>query len=392
MQVKFHKKYIKNSKKIKIVKKCHVYYNIISDFMKSVYIHIPFCKSICSYCDFCKFLTNEVWASEYLIHLEKEIKEYYDNDIIKTLYIGGGTPSVLSMTNLKTLLNITKVFNKSDSLEFTFEMNVNDITEEKLKLLYEYGVNRISIGVESFDKNNLKYLNRKHTPKQIEENITLVKKYFNNINVDLIYALPIETINVLKRDVKELLKLNVPHISTYSLIIEEGTLLGVKKVVPIDEDKDYKMYSYIVKELIKNGYNHYELSNFAKEGFESIHNLNYWNNKEYYGFGLGAHGYLAELRYENTRSFNTYLKDEYRFNEFVVPKKEEMENEVILGLRKLEGIDLIEFYNKFGENIQDVFNITDNIKAGLLVIKGSRLSIPEDKIYIMNEILNRILN
>lgn len=360
--------------------------------MKSVYIHIPFCKSICSYCDFCKFLHDEVWANEYLIHLEKEINEYYDNDEVKTIYIGGGTPSVLSIPNLTKLLDITDIFKRKKEIEFTFEMNVNDITEEKLVLLKKYGVNRISIGVESFDKITLKYLNRKHTPKQISENISLVKKYFENINVDLIFAIPIETLAMLKKDVKEILKLNVPHISTYSLIIEENTVLGVNKVKPIEEEKDFKMYSYIVKELSKNGYNHYELSNFARPGYESKHNTNYWNNEEYYGFGLGAHGYLGELRYENTRSFNTYLKDKYRFNEFVVSKKEDMENEVILGLRKLNGIDLLEFYNKFGTNIQDVFNITELIKEGLLKIEGSRLFIPEEKIYIMNAILNKILN
>ncbi len=360
--------------------------------MKSVYIHIPFCNSICSYCDFCKFLHDEVWASEYLKHLEKEIKEYYDNEQIKTLYIGGGTPSVLSMTNLKTLLELTKIFKKEDSIEFTFEMNVNDINKEKLEMLKSYGVNRISIGVESFNQFNLKYLNRKHDKKQIIENIDLTKKYFTNISVDLIYALPIETFRVLKQDIKSVLKLDIPHISTYSLIIEENTVLGINKVTPIDEDKDYKMYAYITKELKHNGYNHYELSNFARPGYESKHNLNYWNNEEYYGFGLGAHGFLGELRYENTRSFNTYLTNKFRFNEFVVSKREDMENEIILGLRKLEGIDILAFFKKFKTNIQDEFNIKELLKEGFLKIEGSRIFIPEDKIYIMNSILNKILN
>ena len=360
--------------------------------MKSVYIHIPFCKSICSYCDFCKFLYNESWANEYLTHLEKEIKEYYDNELIKTLYIGGGTPSALSIQNLTKLLDLTKIFKTEENCEFTFEMNVNDITEEKLELLKNYKINRISIGVESFDKFNLKFLNRKHTKEQIIRNIKLAKKYFNNINVDLIYAIPIETITMLKKDIKEIIKLNVPHISTYSLIIEDNTVLGINNVKPIEEDRDYKMYNIILKELKKQGYIHYEVSNFALPGFESKHNLNYWNNSEYFGFGLGAHGFIGELRYENTKSFNTYLKDNYRFNEFVVPKKEDMENEIILGLRKTEGIDIIEFYNKYKLNIQDVFNITELLKNGFLKIKDSKLFIPEDKIYIMNTILNKILN
>ena len=360
--------------------------------MRSVYIHIPFCKSICSYCDFCKFLHSETWANSYLAHLEKEIKQYYDNDIIKTIYIGGGTPSVLSIPNLNHLMEITKIFKKNANIEFTIEMNVNDITEQKLEILKKNGVNRISIGVESFDKYTLKYLNRKHTKKEIINNIELAKKYFDNINVDLIYAVPIENMQMLKKDIKEILKLNVPHISTYSLIIEENTILGIKKVKPIEEDIDYKMFNYITKELKRKNYIHYELSNFAKKGYESIHNLNYWNNQEYYGFGLGAHGFVGELRYENTRSFTTYLKDEFRFNEFVVPKKEDMENEVILGFRKLEGIDLIKFYNKYGVNIQEVFNIKELLKEEFLKIEENRIFIPEDKIYIMNEILNKVLN
>lgn len=359
--------------------------------VRSVYIHIPFCKSICSYCDFCKFLHEEVYASEYLNELSKEIDKYYDNDKIRTLYIGGGTPSVLSLNNLKKLFEITKKFDTSLLEEFTFEMNIDDITEEKLLLLKTNNVNRISIGIQSFNEINLKYLNRKHTKNEIIKNINLAKNYFTNINVDLMFALPIETFSTLKKDVKEILKLDVPHISTYSLIIEQNTVLSHSKVKPIEEDLDYKMYSYILKELKKNNYNHYEVSNFAKEGYQSKHNLNYWENNEYYGFGLGAHGFISELRYENTRSFNTYLKGNYRFNELVLSKREDMENEVILGLRKLEGINIVDFFNKYKINIQEEFNITPLLKNGLLKIKDNNIYIPEEKIYIMNTILNEIL-
>lgn len=359
--------------------------------MRSVYIHIPFCKSICSYCDFCKFLHEEVYASEYLNELSKEIDKYYDNDKIRTLYIGGGTPSVLSLNNLKKLFEITKKFDTSLLEEFTFEMNIDDITEEKLLLLKTNNVNRISIGIQSFNEINLKYLNRKHTKNEIIKNINLAKNYFTNINVDLMFALPIETFSTLKKDVKEILKLDVPHISTYSLIIEQNTVLSHNKVKPIEEDLDYKMYSYILKELEKNNYNHYEVSNFAKEGYQSKHNLNYWQNNEYYGFGLGALGFISELRYENTRSFNTYLKGNYRFNELVLSKREDMENEVILGLRKLEGINIVDFFNKYKINIQEEFNITPLLKNGLLKIKNNNIYIPEEKIYIMNTILNEIL-
>lgn len=359
--------------------------------MRSVYIHIPFCSSICSYCDFCKFLHDDIWAEEYLVHLEKEVDEYYDQDEIRTLYIGGGTPSTLNIKNLVKLLDITKKFKLNNLEEFTFEMNVNDITEEKLKILKDNNVNRISIGIESFDKNNLKYLNRKHTKDEIFEKVSLAKKYFDNISIDIIYALSIEKMSTLKKDIKYALKLGVKHISTYSLIIENNTILKVKNVKPIDEEIDYKMYSYICKKLKKNGFKHYEVSNFALDGYESKHNLVYWSNQEYYGFGLGAHGYISSLRYENTRSFNNYLKDNYRFNEMFLSNREDMENYIILGLRKLEGIDIKDFFNRYNTNIQDVFNINEMLKIGYLKLNGNMLYISEDKIYIMNEILNKIL-
>lgn len=360
--------------------------------MRSVYIHIPFCNSICSYCDFCKFLYNEKWANLYLDALESEIKKYYDNEIVDTIYIGGGTPSSLSVPLLKKLFKILKIFKKNDYCEFTFECNVNDINDDLLTILKENKVNRISIGVESFNKYNLKFLNRKHTKKEIKNNIMLCKKYgFDNINVDLIYALPTENMHVLKRDIKSILKLNVEHISTYSLIIEKHTALYNNNVKNISEDLDFKMYKYICKKLKRHGYNHYEVSNFAKDTYESKHNLTYWNNDEYYGFGLGSHGYINDMRYENTRSFNKYINKQYRLDELLVSNQEEMENEVMLGLRKLKGISVDVFKNKFGKNIFKVFNFKEAIDKKLIIYDDGYLYIPENKIYIMNEIINMIL-
>ncbi|MDD6273027.1 MAG: radical SAM family heme chaperone HemW [bacterium] len=360
--------------------------------MRSVYIHIPFCNSICSYCDFCKYLNNELWASNYLDSLEKEINKYYEEDIIRTLYIGGGTPSSLSKHNLKKLFNILKVFKITEDCEFTFECNVNDINDELLKILKENNVNRISIGVESFNKYNLKFLNRKHDKKSIIKNIKLCKEYgFDNINVDLIYALPTENMSILKSDIKSLLKLDVDHISTYSLIIEKHTALYNKKVKSVSEELDYKMYKYICKKLKRKGFYHYEVSNFAKVEKESKHNLTYWNNQEYYGFGLGSHGYINDMRYENTRSYNKYIRGEYRLDEFLVSIREEMENEVILGLRKLDGISIENFKNKFNTDIFSEFKFDEAILKKLIINKNGYLYIPEDKIYIMNEIINMIL-
>lgn len=358
--------------------------------MKSVYIHIPFCNSICSYCDFPKVINNETWVDNYLIALKKEIEQSYENEKINTIYIGGGTPSCLNILELEKLLEIAKIFNLADNYEFTFEMNVNDINEEILILLKENKVNRISVGVESFNEKNLKYLNRKHTKKQIFNNIKLLKKYFTNINVDLIYALPIQTLNDLKQDIKNILKLQVPHISTYSLIIENNTFLSYKKVQPIDEDLDYKMYDYICKKLKKENYIHYEVSNFSLPNFESRHNLNYWDNEEYFGFGLGAHGFINGIRYENTKNYDKYLQGNYKDNEIFISKRENMENEIMLGLRKIQGFDIEKFFNKYKVNIQDEFNIMPLLKDKSLVLTGKYLSIHIDKIYIMNEIITKI--
>lgn len=360
--------------------------------MRSVYIHIPFCNSICSYCDFCKFLYNDVWASAYLTILRKEIEEYYEKDMVKSIYIGGGTPSVLSESNLNKLFDIIKIFNISNNCEFTFECNVNDISVSLLEKLKDRGVNRLSIGIESFDKYILKYLNRKHEKSEIVKNIELCKKYFDNINVDLIYALPIETMHILKKDISEILKLDVSHISTYSLIIEPHTAFYNKGIKPIDEEIDAKMYEYICKKLKKNGYVHYEVSNFSKVGRASIHNITYWSNQEYYGFGLGAHGFINSVRYENTRNFNKYLERRYRLNEVLMSTLEDMENEIMLGLRKLEGINIVRFEEKYGFSIFDAFpKLNKAIKEGLVILDDEMLYIKEDKIYIMNEILNRIM-
>lgn len=335
---------------------------------------------------------NASWADKYLDELQEEIYNYYEKDDISTIYIGGGTPSSLDINQLNKLFNIIKSsFNLSRLKEFNIELNVNDINEEICNVLKKNGITRVSVGVESFDSDNLKFLNRKHDKKIIFDNIKILKSYGFNINVDLIYALPIESFNTFKNDVNNILKLDVNHVSTYSLIIEDNTVLKHNNVTNIDEETDYKMYEYICKKLEYYGYNHYEVSNFSKVGYESIHNLTYWNNDEYYGFGLGASGYVNGVRYENTRSLNKYINHEYRLNEYIVSKKEDMENELILGLRKLSGINIYHFYEKFNENIQDVFNIKNAVREGLLKLEDKNLMIPEDKIYIMNEIINNII-
>lgn len=360
--------------------------------IKSVYIHIPFCNSICSYCDFCKVVYNHDWIEPYLNRLLEEIDNAYLGEEIETIYIGGGTPSCLNIQELEQLFKIINKFHKSNNIEFTFECNINDLEEEKLKFLYQNGVNRLSIGAESFDKEKLKFMNRDSNFKNVKAKINLAREIgFKNINVDLMYAIPNETTKVLEHDLKKMLKLKVEHISTYSLIIEKNTLVGYNKIKPIEEERDSKMYDIIRKTLKKAGYNHYEISNFAKPGFESRHNLTYWNNNEYYGFGCGASGYVAAIRYENTKSLTEYLKGNFISSKSLMSKVDNMENELILGFRKLEGINLERFFDRFEENMQNIFPIKPLIKNGDLIYKNGYVYINPKKLYVMNEILIKLI-
>lgn len=358
----------------------------------SVYIHIPFCKNICAYCDFCKVLYNKEWAVNYLKKLKEEIKERYMGEDIKTIYIGGGTPSCLSLKEIEYLLTLTKLFRIAEIEEFTFECNIEDISEELLDLLAKFNVNRLSIGIESFDKENLMLMKRKVDYKETVKKIELIRnKGFKNINLDLIYALPGEKLSVLKKDIKLLLNLNPEHISTYSLMIEDNTFLSYKKINSIPDETDALMYEYICKKIKKAGFKHYEVSNFAKDGYESKHNLVYWNNEEYYGFGCGASGYIAGVRYDNTRSLSKYIKGEININDNLLSNETIMEYELILGLRKTEGIKLQDFYNKYKVNMQDVFPIKALIKTGDLIYKDGYVKINPKKLYIMNEILLKLV-
>ena len=361
--------------------------------MKSVYIHIPFCSSICSYCDFSKFYYNEDWVNQYLEALNNEIDLNYKGEVLNTLYIGGGTPSCLNIEQLTKLFNIIKKFNLSTKVEFTFECNVENINKEKLEFLYKKGVNRLSIGVQTFNNDLLKILNRHHTKEEVIEKINLAKSIgFNNINVDLIYAIPKEDMNILKNDLDLFLSLNINHISTYSLIIEPNTKLYIDKFKNIDEDLDYEMYKYICAKLKENGYNHYEISNFAKDGYESSHNLTYWNNEEYYGFGLGASGYVNGIRYDNTKNLNKYLNKNYIYESHELELKETIENEFILGLRKVKGINKKIFQDKYNINIKDINHVKKLITDGKLLEDEDNIYINPKYLYTSNDILIEFLN
>lgn len=357
--------------------------------IRSIYIHIPFCNRICSYCDFAKLYYNKNYVDKYLDSLKKEIELNYKNEKIKTLYIGGGTPSSLDIEELNKLFDILKIIDKSNLIEYTIECNIEDITKEKLELFKQNKVNRISIGLQTTNKDSLKLLNR-NTEIDIDEKLDLVKQYFTNINIDLMYGFN-KDISILKKDLQYLISKDITHISTYSLILEENTKLYIDKFKRIDDDVDYEFYKYISDYLKQNGYIHYEISNFCKPGYESKHNLCYWNNDNYYGFGLGSGGYIDNIRYTNTRSINNYIDGKYKIYEEKLTKKEIEEYEMILGLRKVSGIDKNKFYNKFNENIEDVFDIKNMINNNLLEEKDGFIYIPYDKLYIENSILINFL-
>lgn len=352
--------------------------------IKSVYIHIPFCKKICSYCDFCKMFYNEKFVLNYLNALKKEVNYYYKGELLDTLYIGGGTPSCLNENELNLLNEVISNFNLNKTFEFTFECNIEDITEELLLKLKNMKINRLSIGIESFNKKILDILGRKYG-FDIEEKIKLAKRYFSNINIDLIYGVYGETLDDLKNDLDKIKELDINHVSIYSLILEDNTILKVNNYIEIDDDLNRKMYDYIVKYLEDIGFVHYEISNFSKPGFKSKHNMTYWNNEKYYGFGLGASGYINNIRYSNTKSLTNYIKENYRLEEEIVDKKTDMENYMILGLRKIKGVSNSSFKEKYGLNINKIFD-TSKLKYN-----DDFYYIDKDMIFISNSILSDFL-
>jgi len=358
--------------------------------MLGVYIHIPFCKKICNYCDFCKVYYKTGYVSKYLDKLELEIKSRYKNELIDTIYIGGGTPNSLDIDELRRLFEIIKIFKLKDKYEFTIECNIEFIDEDKLKLFKENGVNRLSVGVESIDKDILKILGRCHDEEMVLKNINLSKKYFDNINIDLIYGVT-NDIEVVKKDIDMFLNLDISHISCYSLILEENTKLYIDKHKYIDEDIDKMMFDYINDTLVSNGYHHYEISNYAKDGYESIHNKNYWLNGSYYGFGLSAVSYINNYRISNTKNMNKYLNGDYVNSQEYEDENIRKENDLILGLRLIDGIKIDLFNRKYNDNLIDKEVIRKLIKDNMLEVDNGYLRCNYKYIYLLNDILVKII-
>ena len=352
-----------------------------------IYIHIPFCSSICAYCDFPKLLYDKKYIKSYLDALKKEIEDRYQNEEVVSIYIGGGTPTSLDVEELKYLLSLTSIFKKASDIEFTIESNIESLSLDKIKLLKEYGVNRVSLGVQTLNNTLLKELNRKHTKEDVIRVVsTLKEENFNNISIDYIYGIN-NDINVVKEDISTFLKLDIPHISCYSLIIEDNTIFKINNRKYIDEDIEFKMFNYIKDTLTDNGYKHYEISNYAKDGYYSKHNLNYWNNGEYYGFGFGAVSYLNNTRITNTKNLRCYLNQEYVYLEEVEDENTSIANTFMLGFRLVKGIDILKFKERHNKDILENKLVVKLIKDGKLVLEDNRLYIHPDYFYLSNEII-----
>ncbi len=353
---------------------------------KSTYIHIPFCRKKCAYCAFTSFAGLN-FINDYVKKLTSEIKHFYKGSPLETLYIGGGTPSLLEIKHFEKILSL---FNFAPGAEITVELNPESTDLKLLSALYKMGVNRLSIGVQTFDEDILKDIGRLHTVKKAKDTVYLAQDTgFENISIDLIYGLPKQNLKLWEFDLKEALGLDIQHISLYGLKIEEGTLFYKQKPKhlqddSIQDDLQADMYEFAVSFLEKEGFKLYEISNFAKQSaeettkntsnqnteqsgknlpeFASRHNLNYWNEGEYFGFGISASGFVCGTRYQNTTNFKEYMENKLPTRETsILTDQERLEETIFLGFRKRDGINIY--------NINEKFNIDFDQKYAAIIKK-----------------------
>ena len=363
-----------------------------------IYVHIPFCKKKCDYCDFISYCDKGMLISDYIESVIKEIESQNIQSKITTVYIGGGTPSYIDSKYIIKILEKIKEKNISEDAEITIEVNPGTVTEEKLKDYINCGINRLSIGLQSTKDEILKEIGRIHEYADFLNTYNMAKKIgFNNMNVDLMIGLPNQKIIDIKESLEKILELNPNHISVYSLILEEGTSLfkkvedGVLKIP--DEELERNMYWYVKNTLELNGYKHYEISNFAKEGYESKHNLNCWNQKEYIGIGCAAHSYKNITRYSNTENIEEYINNIHKkcFEKNRIIHEVQTEDDarkefMLLGLRKVDGVKINEFKNKFGDNPIYLYrNQLDKLsKENLIIVDNDNIRLSNRGIDLAN--------
>jgi len=354
-----------------------------------LYIHIPFCSSKCNYCDFNSYAGKLHYASEYFNSMEKEIEMYHDemkNNLINTIFIGGGTPSCVDKKYIRDILTKCRAnFNITGDCEVTIESNPGTLDMEKLTAYRCEGINRISIGLQAYQSNLLEYLGRRHSPHDFISSIGMSKRAgFCNINADVIFGIPGQTMEDWKETLRVLANSDITHISAYSLKVEEGTKFGDMlekgELIQVEDELDRDMYHYAIEYLKQNGFHQYELSNFAKPGYECRHNLTYWKRVDYLGFGAGAHSLLNDIRFSNEYSIEEYIKcveqQKKPVNEkYTVDLPERMSEYMFLGLRLTQGVSNSEFRNLFK---QDMFaKYTDSfeelLKSKLIEIEGENV-------------------
>lgn len=359
---------------------------------KNVYIHIPFCKSKCKYCSFVSFPKLEQ-KENYLDALKKEIHQNYKNEILNTLYFGGGTPSLLTPEEFHDLI---KIFNTNKNTEITAELNPENITFEYLQELKTSGVNRLSFGCQTFNDKILKIIGRRHIAKDVISAVNQAQKAgFENVSIDFIYGLPEQKLSDFENDLEKAISLNIQHISLYGLKIDEDCYFAQNppKNLP-DEDSQADMYLKAIEILEKNNFIHYEISNFAKQGYESKHNLNYWDNNTYYGFGTAAHGYENDTRYFNTSNLEEYINNPLQHKSSQkLTKQEQLEEEIFLGFRKMEGINIEKINKKFNINfLKKYANIVDKyVSYKYLSDTNTGFKLTNNGILISNTILSEFL-
>jgi putative oxygen-independent coproporphyrinogen III oxidase len=376
--------------------------------VKSAYFHIPFCAQICYYCDFNKVFFQGQPVDEYLQAMAQEMKktvEDFPPERLDTLFVGGGTPTVLEMKQLDFFLeSIYKHFRFSKGeVEFTFEANPNELSKEKLQLLKDAGVNRLSFGVQTFHDSLLKAIGRTHCYDDVMRTVSLAKEVgFANISIDLMYGLPNQTLQQFQADLDIAFSLDIQHISAYSLIIEPKTIfynLWRKGTLLLpSEEEEAEMYEEAMRQMELHGYQQYEISNYARPGFQSRHNLTYWNNEEYYGIGAGAHSYVNGVRRVNIGPIKQYTAKVWEtglpYREIhPVTSMEQMEEEMFLGLRKTEGVSKQRFFEKFGRDVHDVFGtaIRAEQQKGLLEETATHVRLTRRGRLLGNEVFQAFL-
>lgn len=371
----------------------------------AVYIHIPFCHHICHYCDFNKVFMKNQPVDEYIDMLIQEMKSVHTgSEPMKSIFVGGGTPTALSAPQLEKLCEgIQSTFHMTDETEYTFEANPGDLSKDKISVLKHSGVNRLSFGVQSFNDRLLEKIGRNHRADDVYRSVREAQEEgFSNISIDLIYALPEQTLEDFEDTIDRALELDLPHYSGYSLIVEPKTVfynLMRKGRLPLPgEDTEAAMYDLLMDKMAAKGLDQYEISNFAKPGYESLHNLTYWDNVSYYGFGAGAHGYVNGIRYSNIGPVSKYIQSLKEgempvFHEAEVTRHEKMEEEMFLGLRKTDGVSIPHFKQKFDVEMMDTFEapIKNMTERKLLVVENDRIRLTREGRFLGNEVFQSFL-